>query len=231
MRRLVVFVNDNLTVTAVAGDSTLLQTVSVSGTGNARQLSLTAGQIFGRTSVTVSVSDGINAPVTRTIPVSVAGLIDIGTATPVPGSLSDRSFQNGAGLGFSGTSAVFTNPGSLAASVPDLFYRSTLFDAPGGKELEFDFNATAGQMFAVDLFFAEVWNGAFAQGKRVFDVDIDGSTVLKNFDIFREAGGSNIGIARRFVIQSDGRIDIDLKRLTQNPILSGLRITPLGPPL
>jgi len=98
----------------------------------------------------------------------------------------------------------------------------------GGKGLEFDLNATAGQLFAVDLFFAEVWNGAFGQGKRVFDVVIDGTTVLKNFDVFKEAGGGNIGIARRFVIKSDGKIDIDLKRITQNPMLSGLRITPLG---
>jgi hypothetical protein len=219
---------DNLTVTAVAADSTLVRSVVVTGTGNNRQLSITAGQVFGLTTVTVSVSDGIHAPVIRTIPVSVAGLIDAGTAPPVAGSIADRTFQNGVGQGFGGTSAVKTAPGSLAASVPDLFYRSTLFAAPGGRQLEFDLNATAGQMFAVDLFFAEVWNGAFGQGKRVFDVDIDGKTVLKNFDVFKEAAGGNIGIARRFVIQSDGRIDIDLKRLTQNPMLSGLRITPLG---
>jgi len=219
---------DNLTVTAVAGDSNLVRNVTVTGTGSNRQLSFTAGQMFGLTSVTVSVSDGINAPVTRSVAVSVAGLIDVGTAAPVAGSIADRGFQNGAGLGFAGTAAVTTAAGSLAAGVPDLFYRSTLFSAPGGKGLEFDLNATAGQLFAVDLFFAEVWNGAFGQGKRVFDVVIDGTTVLKNFDVFKEAGGGNIGIARRFVIKSDGKIDIDLKRITQNPMLSGLRITPLG---
>jgi hypothetical protein len=221
---------DSLTVTATAADTSIVRTVAVTGSGNNRQLTITAGSLLGLTSVTISVSDGVNPPVTRTIPVSVSALIDVGSAQPTAGALPDAAFQNGAGLRFSGNLPVVTAPGTLAASVPDLFYRSTLFDPSGGKDLEFDVHASAGQMFAVDLFFAEVWSGAFRQGRRVFDVNIDGNTVLKDFDVFKEAGGANIGIARRFVIQSDGRIDIDLRRVIQNPMLSGLRITPLGPP-
>ena len=52
--------------------------------------------------------------------------------------------------------------------------------------------------------------------------------MLEDFDVFREAGGGHIGIARRFVIESDGNLDIDLRRVIQNPMLSGLRVTPLG---
>jgi hypothetical protein len=202
--------------------------VTVTGTGTNRQLAFTAGNLAGFTRILISVSDGNNPPVTQLVPVSVFALIDAGTGRPTAGSLADRNFLTGAGIRYNGGAPVTTTPGTLAASVPDLFYRSTLFDISGGKDLEFDVNAKAGQTFAVDLFFAEVWSGAFGQGKRVFDVSIDGETVLNKFDVFKEAGRGNVGIARRFIINSNGKIDIDLRRAIQNPMLSGLKFTPLG---
>jgi hypothetical protein len=219
---------DSLVVTVTTADSGIARTPTITGIGSNRQLTVAAGDLVGMTTITITVTDNVNAPVTRTVTVSAFALIDAGASKATPGALLENAFQNGAGLRFSGTSPVTTAAGSLAASVPDLFYRSTLFDPPGGKELGFDINAKSGQMFAVDLFFAEVWGGAFGQGKRVFDVNIDGETVLNDFDVFKEAGGGNIGIARRFVIKSDGRIDVDLQRVIQNPMLSGLRVTPLG---
>jgi hypothetical protein len=221
---------DNLTVTATAADSSIVRTVAVTGTGSNRQLAITAGDFAGLTSITISVSDGFNSPVTRTVPVSVFALIDAGTANPTAGALSDRGFQNGAGSRFAGSTPVTTAPGSVAASVPDQFYRSTIYDGAGVPELDFNVRAKAGQTFAVDIFFAEVWDGIRRQGQRVFDVMLDEKRVLSNFDIFKEAGGRNIGISRRFVIQSDGNIDLDLRRLVQNPAISGLRVTPFSPP-
>ncbi|MFM8478113.1 MAG: malectin domain-containing carbohydrate-binding protein, partial [Planctomycetaceae bacterium] len=218
---------DNLTVTATAADSSIVRTVAVTGTGSNRQLAITAGDFAGLTSITISVSDGFNGPVTRTVPVSVFALIDAGAATPTAGALSDRGFQNGAGSRFVGTVPVKTTPGSIAASVPDQFYRTILYDEAGGGDLGFDVKAKAGQTFAVDLFFAEVWNGIQGNGQRVFNVLLDGDKVLENFDVFREANGRNKGISRRFIIQSDGNIDIDLRRLVQNPAIAGLRVTPV----
>lgn len=216
---------DNLTVSASAEDTSIVSAVTLSGTGSNRSLSVTAGKTLGETRVTVTVSDGINPPVSRSFSVMVFALIDVGS-NPVAGSLSDRSFQNGVGVNFTGRSAVTTAPGSLAASVPEQLYRSSLFDPAGGLELGFDIAAKSKQRFVVDLFFAEVWNGAFGNGRRVFDVVLDGNTVLKSFDIFREAGGGNIGVARRFEIESDGIIDLDLLHGIQNPCISGIRVTP-----
>ena len=221
---------DSLVVTVTTADSQIARTPTIIGVGSNRQLTVAAGDLVGMTTITITVTDNVNAPVTRTVNVSAFALIDVGASRPTPGAILETAFQNGAGLRFSGASPVTTAAGTLAASVPDLFYRSTLFDPPGGRELGFDINAKSGQLFAVDLFFAEVWGGAFGQGRRVFDVNIDGETVLNDFDVFKEAGGGNIGIARRFVINSDGRIDIDLQRVIQNPMLSGLRVTPLGKP-
>lgn len=220
---------DSLNISASAADSTIVSSVAIRGTGNNRQLVVTAGNTVGETTVTVSVADGTNAPVTRTFSVIVFALIDAGTTSPVPGTLADRAFQNGVGRNYSGA-AVTVAPGSLAASVPAQLFRTVVWDDVGGNELAFDIRAKAGQRYTVDLFFAELWNGAFANGRRVFDVVLDGQTVLDDFDVFREAGGGNIGIARRFELESDGIIDLDLLHGIQNPTLAGIRVTPIRQP-
>jgi len=52
---------------------------------------------------------------------------------------------------------------------------------------------------------------------RIFDVSINGDTVLKNFDIFAEAGGRNIAIDKVFTVDvTDGVIKIIVPKLTTN---------------
>ena len=43
-------------------------------------------------------------------------------------------------------------------------------------------------MFDVSLYFAEMWDGAKANGVRLFDVNVEGIDVLTKFDIFQVAG-------------------------------------------
>ncbi len=214
---------DALTVTAAAADAEIVRAVAVNGTGSERRILVTAGNSVGITTVTVTVSDGVNAPVTRSFKVLVYALIDAGTTAPVAGSVSDATFQNGVGKTFATSAAV-----KPVAGVSEQLFRSIVWDDVGGRELEFDIRAKAGERYAVDLYFAEIWNGAFAPGRRVFDVALDGKTVLDDFDIFREAGGGNIGIARRFELESDGIIDLDLLHGIQNPALAGIRVTPMS---
>ena len=55
---------------------------------------------------------------------------------------------------------------------------------------------TAGVGYTVNLHFAEIyWTAA---GQRLFNVAINGATVLTNFDIFATAGGENIAIVETF---------------------------------
>ena len=56
-------------------------------------------------------------------------------------------------------------------------------------------NLTPGASYAVRLHFAEIyWNAA---GQRVFNVALNGSPVLSNFDIFAAAGGKDIAVVRQ----------------------------------
>ncbi|MGO8787444.1 MAG: malectin domain-containing carbohydrate-binding protein [Terriglobia bacterium] len=55
--------------------------------------------------------------------------------------------------------------------------------------------------YAVTLYFTEAWFGTLAPGgvgSRVFDVYCNGVTLLKNFDIYQEAGGANRSLQKTF---------------------------------
>src|SRR5260370_3303213 len=92
-------------------------------------------------------------------------------------------------------------------------------------------NLTPGGSYTVRLHFAEV---AFtAAGQRAFNVAINGTTVLSNFDIFAAAGGQFIANVQQLnaTADSSGTITIAFTLGTNgpphtNPSLSGIEILP-----
>jgi prepilin-type processing-associated H-X9-DG protein len=87
-------------------------------------------------------------------------------------------------------------------------------------------NLTPGAGYAVVLFFAETyWTAA---GDREFNVQINGTQVLTNFDIFATAGGQNIAIYKQFpaTANSSGQIVIAfIDGADDNAALNGLLVT------
>src|SRR5688500_19053410 len=71
-----------------------------------------------------------------------------------------------------------------------------------------------------------MYSGAQATGRRVFDVAIEGQTVLDNYDIFADVGGYR-GVIKSYVVTSDANLDIDFQRVVQNPTISGIEILTL----
>jgi hypothetical protein len=82
----------------------------------------------------------------------------------------------------------------------------------------------------VTLYFVETY--VPAAGQRVFNVSVNGATVLSRFDIFATAGGANRAIARSFTTtaNSSGQVVIQLTAVTQNPKISGLTVSGGGTP-
>jgi len=80
----------------------------------------------------------------------------------------------------------------------------------------------------VTLYFAETY--VTAAGQRVFNVSIDGTTVLSNFDIFAAAGGANRAIARTFntTANASGQVIIQFTAVTENPKINGITVTSGG---
>jgi lysophospholipase L1-like esterase len=85
---------------------------------------------------------------------------------------------------------------------------------------------TPGASYTVRLHFAEVyWNAA---GQRLFDVTINGATVLSNFDILATAGGKDKALVEEFttVANAQGQITIQFSTIRDNAMVNGIEILP-----
>jgi hypothetical protein len=85
-------------------------------------------------------------------------------------------------------------------------------------------NLTPGRTYTVRLDFSE--NVATAAGQRVFNVGINGTQVLTNFDIFATAGGAFTALTEQFtaVANSSGQIVIQFTTVVGNARVSGIEI-------
>ncbi len=86
---------------------------------------------------------------------------------------------------------------------------------------------TKGKSCKVKLVFLEPQ--PLREGQRVFDVLLQGKTVLNNFDIVKEADGAWTGLTREFQVDaSKDRIVIELRTQTKEPtVISGVEILEL----
>jgi hypothetical protein len=84
--------------------------------------------------------------------------------------------------------------------------------------------------YLVKLHFVEGFSGAFRVGARKFNVILQGTTVLADFDVFKEAGGSYAAVSRQFVaVVNAGTIAITFaKGGSNNPTVSAIEIQSLS---
>ncbi len=164
-------------------------------------------------------SSGLSAQVSATPQQPSGALIQIdaggGVASPF---VTDTDFNNG--NEFSTTTAVGTSGVTNAA--PEAVYQSVrwapsfTYIVPG---------LAPGSSYTVRLHFAELsWTAA---GQRIFNVAINGTTVLSNFDIFTTAGGEYKALVEQFTATADslGQITISFSKGTaDNPEVAGIEI-------
>ncbi|MGO8672921.1 MAG: malectin domain-containing carbohydrate-binding protein [Capsulimonadaceae bacterium] len=69
-----------------------------------------------------------------------------------------------------------------------------------------------------------------APGKRVFNVVINGRSVLTNFDLFATVGATHKAIDKDFVVKASnaGVIVIDFTAVTDNGLIDGIEVNPVG---
>jgi fibronectin type 3 domain-containing protein len=96
--------------------------------------------------------------------------------------------------------------------------------AIGARAFGFDVAVPNGS-YTVRLHFAEL--NKTAAGQRVFDVQVEGATVLASFDVFAAAGGIDRAVSRDVpVTVTDGNLDIDFLRRVENAKVSAIEIIP-----
>jgi hypothetical protein len=90
-------------------------------------------------------------------------------------------------------------------------------------------NLTAGSQYLVRLHFSENWVSGV--GQRVFNVSINGTQVLTNFDIIAAAGAEFKAIVKEFTVAADGtgHITIGVTTVVGNGRINGIEILAVSP--
>ena len=149
---------------------------------------------------------------------STAGLVKIACGnSAVSPFVADVDFSGGAVS--SGTTTAISTAG-VTNPAPAAVYQhgrksNCTYTIPG---------LTAGTTYQVRLHFAEY--AATAAGQRTFNVSINGTQVLTNFDIFATAGGEFKANVQQFnaVANSSGQIVIVFTTVVNNVLVSGIEV-------
>ncbi|ADV82904.1 malectin domain-containing carbohydrate-binding protein [Terriglobus saanensis] len=151
--------------------------------------------------------------------------IDAGSAAAVGSFSADQSSLVSGGTTSSTTNTV--NTAGVAHAAPMQVYQTNRFGT-------FTYTIPAlvpGNTYTVYLHFAETYFTATNQ--RVFDVTLNGLTVLSAFDIVQKAGGANIAVVQSFTAtaNSSGQILIGFiagPHGVNNPQVNGIEIVSNG---
>ncbi|MGC3994504.1 MAG: PKD domain-containing protein [Propionicimonas sp.] len=122
-----------------------------------------------------------------------------------------------------GYSTVGSVDSTVPAGTPASIFSSEAWDSWDAQEMTWSFPVPAGTPVEVRLYFANRYSGTSGIGQRVFNVDVDGTRFLNNFDIVA-AAGDNTGTMRADDIVSDGSVDISFGHITENPLINGIEI-------
>jgi glucose/arabinose dehydrogenase len=112
---------------------------------------------------------------------------------------------------------------AIAGTSDDTLYQSERWDGDNSPELMYTLPVDPGQ-YTVRLYFAEIYSGTAAVGKRVFDVEVEGQPFLTNFDIFASVGFETATIQETTVQVNDGNLNIEFIHVAENPKVSAIEI-------
>jgi uncharacterized repeat protein (TIGR02543 family) len=192
---------------------------SVNGGGTMGTAGLfTAGTTAGGPYVVTATSGGISgtAGVSVSSTPTVVYRINCGSTSAASPFTADQYASGGTQRTVTNTITIsgVTNPAPAAVYQSERYGNST-YTLP---------NLTAGSQYTVRLHFAELYQTA--TGKRVFNVAINGTTVLSNFDIYATVGANYKAVVREFTAtaNSSGQIVIAFTTVTDNATIEGIEI-------
>jgi hypothetical protein len=192
-----------------------------SATSSVLTLTASSTATTGAFTITVTGTSGTTATTTFTLNVS-ASSIDIDAGGAASGSwVADKDFSGGTALTY--TNTVSTS--LLSGTVPPA---TVLQSQRYGNGSSFTYTIpgyTSGSSHTVTLYFVE--NYVTGTAKREFNVLINGTQVLTNYDVYAAAGGQFKAVEKSFTstANSSGQIVIQFSPGTiQNPMVSGIAI-------
>ena len=146
----------------------------------------------------------------------------------------------GADFGYNHQSAAFlcNLPGTTCdnlGGIDDIFgcvdentediFRCEHFSSPNFSDLVYSFDVPNGS-YIVNLLVGNTYTGTTTVGSRLFDVAIESTLVLDDFDQVAAAGGSGLMINRAILVEvTDGDgLQIEFLREIENPAIKGIEV-------
>ena len=123
---------------------------------------------------------------------------------------------------FSTTNTIDLTHPSVPAGTPQALFQTERWDPPTAPEMQWNFPVAPGT-HEVRLYFADIYAGTQSVGARVFDVSVEGTIVLNDYDIFAEVGGYK-GVVKTFTVAADSNLDIDFGHVVENPKINAIEI-------
>ncbi|MFC5970387.1 malectin domain-containing carbohydrate-binding protein [Halomarina salina] len=158
---------------------------------------------------------------------------DGGTDWTPPGSTTGVSLSGGTTYS---ASASVSLGSSVPAGTPTDLFTSEIY---GDQQWTFDDGIQSGTPYEVRLYFAEIYHvdghadnddgGDGQVGDRVFDVSVQGETVLDGYDIYADIGAETAVMKSFTVTPTDGTIAVGLTTVTDNAKVSAIEIVPAEP--
>jgi hypothetical protein len=194
---------------AAGGPAAMTVNTTANTPGGTFPLTITATS--GQLSHTASASLIVLAPVSLPLPIRVNTGGTAYTDSFGQAWLADTGYLQG---------TSFSTASAIAATTDAALYQDLRYSASG--PLSYQFVVPNGN-YTVNLKFAELFYAA--AGQRVFDVAINGTTVISHLDVFATAGGANKALDASYpVTVANGVLAIALTPVTGLPILSALEI-------
>jgi len=151
-----------------------------------------------------------------------ADALAISAGGPAAGDYAADEYFNGGAA--SGTGSTITTAGVTNPAPPSVYQHQRV-----GNNFSYTLpGLAAGASYTVRLHFAEFyWT---KPGQRVFNVSINGTQVLNNFDIVATAGGQNIAVVEPFTATANaqGQIVLQFTTDTDNAEINGIEV--IAPP-
>ena len=123
--------------------------------------------------------------------------------------------------------------GTVPATTPSAVFNAERWSPSDNPPMDWSFSVPQGTPLQVRLYFANRCTCTSQVGQRTFDVAIDGTRVLGNYDIVASVGDQT-GTMRAFDVTSDGVVNIDFSHEVENPLINGIEIVrtdiPAPPP-
>ncbi|WP_336921902.1 PKD domain-containing protein [Aquipuribacter sp. SD81] len=118
---------------------------------------------------------------------------------------------------------VPTLTAGVPAGTPRAVYSSERWDPSGGEEMAWSLPVQAGRQVELRLYLANRCTCTASTGQRVFDITVDGATVVDDLDLSAQPG-HDVATVVRVPVTSDGAIDVRFLHGVENPLVNGIEV-------